>query len=79
MRQAGVLAAAGLVGLRDHVDRLADDHARARRLAEAVGVAADACPTNCVVFEHDDALGLVQRLATLGVLRRHDRAAARCG
>ena len=29
MRQAGVLAAAGLVALRDHVDRLADDHARA--------------------------------------------------
>ena len=28
MRQAGVLAAAGLVALRDHVDRLADDHAR---------------------------------------------------
>ena len=35
MRQVGVLAAAGLVAL-DRVDRLADDHARARRLAEAV-------------------------------------------
>ena len=36
MRQAGVLAAPGLVALRDHVERLAEDHARARRLAEAV-------------------------------------------
>ena len=36
MRQAGVLAAAGLVALEHHVERLAEDHARARRLAEAV-------------------------------------------
>ena len=34
MRQVGILAAAGLVAL-DRVDRLADDHARARRLAQA--------------------------------------------
>jgi len=36
MRQAGILAAAGLYALRHHIDRLADDHARARRLAEAL-------------------------------------------
>jgi threonine aldolase len=36
MRQAGILAAAGLYALDHHVDRLADDHARARRLAEAI-------------------------------------------
>jgi len=36
MRQAGVLAAAGLHALDHHLERLADDHARARRLAEAV-------------------------------------------
>jgi threonine aldolase len=36
MRQAGVLAAAGLLAVRDHVERLDDDHRRARRLAEAV-------------------------------------------
>jgi threonine aldolase len=36
MRQAGVLAAAGLFALRHNITRLADDHARARRLAEAV-------------------------------------------
>jgi threonine aldolase len=34
MRQAGIIAAAGLYALDHHVDRIADDHARARRLAE---------------------------------------------
>jgi len=44
MRQAGVVAAAGIYALEHNVDRLADDHARARRLAEgwqAAGVPAD--------------------------------------
>jgi threonine aldolase len=41
MRQAGVIAAAGVVALETMVERLADDHARARRLAETV---ADAFP-----------------------------------
>ncbi len=36
MRQAGVLAAAGIVALTEMVDRLADDHAHARRLAEGL-------------------------------------------
>lgn len=36
MRQAGVLAAAGLYAVRNNIDRLADDHARARRLAESL-------------------------------------------
>jgi threonine aldolase len=36
MRQAGYLAAAGLHALAHHVDRLADDHRRARRLGEAL-------------------------------------------
>jgi threonine aldolase len=36
MRQAGILAAAGQYAVRHHVARLADDHARARRLAEAL-------------------------------------------
>ncbi|HKE66847.1 MAG TPA: GntG family PLP-dependent aldolase [Micromonosporaceae bacterium] len=35
MRQVGVLAAAGRYALDHHIDRLADDHARAHRLAEA--------------------------------------------
>jgi len=36
MRQAGVLAAAGIVALETMIERLADDHARARRLAEGL-------------------------------------------
>jgi threonine aldolase len=36
MRQAGVIAAAGLVALESMIDRLADDHRRARLLAEAL-------------------------------------------
>jgi threonine aldolase len=44
MRQAGILAAAGLVALRDGpegmIDRLADDHANARRLAEGLATTA---------------------------------------
>jgi threonine aldolase len=39
MRQAGIVAAAGVYALDYHVDRLADDHARARRLAEALAAA----------------------------------------
>lgn len=57
MRQAGVLAAAGIVALRDHVDRLAEDHALARRLAERIGairgLAIDPgrVQTNIVIFD----------------------------
>jgi len=44
MRQAGIVAAAGVYALDHHVDRIADDHARARRLAEGwldAGLAVD--------------------------------------
>jgi len=44
MRQAGIVAAAGVYALDHHVERLADDHARARRLAEglvAAGITID--------------------------------------
>jgi threonine aldolase len=74
MRQAGVLAAAGLVAMRTMVDRLADDHARARRLADAVadavapGYDPTTCRTNVVCFDHPDAGGLCDRLAAEGVL-----------
>ena len=74
MRQAGVLAAAGLVALRTMVDRLAEDHHRAARLAEAVaGTVAPTfdprtCTTNIVCFEYPDALRLVDDLAARGVL-----------
>lgn len=38
MRQAGIIAAAGILALEEHVDRLEEDHANARRLAEGLSV-----------------------------------------
>ncbi|WP_322787645.1 threonine aldolase family protein [Nocardioides jensenii] len=67
MRQVGVLAAAGLHALEHHVERLADDHAHARLLAEAVGVDPAAVATNIVVFDHPDAAGFVAAAGESGV------------
>ena len=73
MRQAGIVAAAGLYALDHHVERLADDHARARRLADGLaqlpGVALDPAKvdTNIVVFEVSDAAGFASELARSGV------------
>lgn len=74
MRQAGVLAAAGLVGLAEMVGRLADDHARAGVLAEAVAerwpgrIEPATVRTNMVIFGHDDPDRLLAHLAAHGVL-----------
>lgn len=60
MRQAGVIAAAGIVALEQMVDRLADDHAHAKRfaagLAEIPGITVDAeaVQTNIVMFGLSD-------------------------
>ena len=60
MRQVGILAAAGLHALDHHVDRLADDHARASRFAAAVGAVAPAVvdpalvETNIVMLDAAD-------------------------
>ncbi|MEO7132199.1 MAG: GntG family PLP-dependent aldolase [Dermatophilaceae bacterium] len=57
MRQAGILAAAGLWALDHHIERLATDHARARRAAEAMAEAApsavdlDVVETNIVMVD----------------------------
>jgi threonine aldolase len=74
MRQAGVLAAAGLISLERMVERLAEDHARARRLAEAVverwpqsGCDRRAVRTNIVTFHHPDPFRLLHHLDELGV------------
>jgi threonine aldolase len=73
MRQAGVVAAAGLYALDHHVERLAEDHANARVLADGLaaipGVRIDAArvETNIVIFEVDDALALVSALWEEGV------------
>jgi len=73
MRQAGIVAAAGVYALDHHVDRIAEDHARARRLAEgwaAAGLAVDPGQTE-TNFVHVDLgpLGLTAQQAI-------DRAAA---
>ena len=78
MRQAGVLAAAGLVALDTMIDRLAEDHQHARRLAQGLAnidglnVDPDSIQTNIVFFEVDEELGtaadLIAALNRNGVL-----------
>jgi len=78
MRQAGVLAAAGLYALDHHVDRLPEDHANARAIGErlaavdGVRVDLDALETNIVVFRlaegAPDAATVVARAKERGVL-----------
>ncbi len=73
MRQAGVVAAAGLVALESMVERLAEDHARAATLAAAVAErwpgALDPAEvlTNIVVFEHPQPGSLLDHLESAGV------------
>ena len=83
-RQSGIVAAGCLYALDHHVERLAEDHDNARYLAE--GLAAldgvtlnpEDVESNIVIFEVDDAPGLVQRLADRVELQvvdpRHVRA-----
>lgn len=69
MRQAGVIAAAGIVALTTMTDRLADDHRNARALAEGLGLVAGihvqpvARRTNMVVFEVEGGAEHAQRFA----------------
>jgi len=67
LRQSGVLAAAALYALDHHVERLADDHARARRLAEGIGVDATDVETNFVAIPDPDGDGIA-RAADAGVV-----------
>jgi threonine aldolase len=71
MRQAGIIAAASLYAFENHVDRLSEDHARARRLA--AGLREAGCDvrepeTNLVLVAVDDPPGFLQALAREGVL-----------
>jgi len=72
MRQAGIIAAAGLHALEHHVERLAEDHANARRLAvglEKLGLKVDPFPeTNIVMFGAEDTSGLLREISSRGVL-----------
>ncbi len=86
MRQAGVLAAAGIVSLRSMIERLEDDHLQARRLAEGLrsieGIELDpGTPhTNMVYFNLREGLPeageVTKRLRPMGVLVDPDGAAA---
>ena len=73
MRQAGVLAAAGLLALETMVDRLADDHRNARRLAAGLaelgfGLDPATVQSNIIALPVDDAYAWRDRLAEAGVL-----------
>lgn len=75
MRQAGVIAAAGLVALTTMVERLAEDHARAQRLATAVadrwpasGLDPTSVHTNVVTWRHDRPAAVLDHLRDEGVL-----------
>jgi threonine aldolase len=74
MRQAGVLAAPALLAVNENVERLADDHARARRLAEAVAerwpgsIDPSRVRTNIVVVPLPHVAKVVDHLAAQGVL-----------
>jgi threonine aldolase len=76
MRQAGVLAAAGIVALEQIAGRMAEDHARAKRLAEGLaqipGVEVAPVVTNILYFEVTEAVSktpeeVVAELAERGV------------
>jgi threonine aldolase len=71
MRQAGVIAAAGLYALDHHVERLADDHENARVLAEGLdglpGIEVQPPETNILVARVANAPALVGRLWDAGV------------
>lgn len=73
MRQAGVLAAAGLVALESMVDRLTDDHRNARRLAAGLAelgfdIDPQSLQSNIIALPVDDAYAWRDRLAEHGVL-----------
>ena len=74
MRQAGILAAAGLVALETMVQRLEEDHGRARALAEMFALAfpesgydPSSCRTNVVSFVHPQARQIVYELTERGI------------
>ena len=81
MRQAGILAAAGIVALDEMIDRLAEDHANARRLADGIsrieGLAIDAArvQTNITFFDLVDEriteADVIAGLREQGILLHH--------
>lgn len=88
MRQAGIIAAAGIVALEQMVERLKEDHANARRLAEGIaeieGLSIDAAvvQTNILYFDlvgdRMDVDTFVTRLDKKGVRLLHTGGPHRC-
>lgn len=81
MRQAGVLAAAGIVALNSMIERLADDHRRARAIADGlrdvpgISLRYERPATNMVYIEFEpqakmDAYGLVEAMREQGIILR---------
>jgi threonine aldolase len=69
MRQAGIIAAGAMYALEHHVERLAEDHAHAQILAEAVRqcpgltLVPETVDTNIVIFQIDPELGTAEEFA----------------
>jgi threonine aldolase len=68
LRQAGILAAAGMYALDHHIQRLQDDHESARRLAHAVPLAWHAPETNILLADVPNAPQLVEAARKEGLL-----------
>ncbi|MCW2780109.1 MAG: L-threonine aldolase [Marmoricola sp.] len=67
LRQVGILAAAGIYALEHNVERLADDHANARLLAEACGVDPATVHSNIVVVDVPSASAVVEAARVEGI------------
>lgn len=76
MRQAGFMAAAGIYALQHNLDRLTEDHERARRISEAIAKKSFTrlllpVETNIIIFELDDSItapALVAKMKTQDIL-----------
>lgn len=81
MRQAGILAAAGIVALEQMVERLAEDHEHCKQLAEGlaeypqIDIAPERVATNIVIFSlrhsHQQKVGEVESLQFLNKAQEH--------
>jgi threonine aldolase len=84
LRQSGILAAAGLYALDHNVERLAEDHANAKRLAEMIGTIAGIrimnpeVETN-IVFIDPTASGRAPKDIVAGLIQRGVRMGASYG
>jgi threonine aldolase len=83
MRQAGVLAAAGIVALEQIADRMGEDHARAKRLAEGLagipGLDVGPVATNILYFGLTEAVSKTPEQVVAGLAERGVRVLGRVG